>query len=182
VYNPINSNKSIVNGCFNLHHSRLGWPFSCKQASICCLKFRVWGFTLLKIWNTTYMCQCPLTLSDMILHSVHHVVHNLWSASHCLYSIWKYTKQFFWKLTFTTSDCDYLRNATIIVDKDMKIFICVYCLCKKNSKMKINENQKKGCDKAMDFEGNLFKLKLYPPLRNVMNGCISCKGWKHSKI
>jgi hypothetical protein len=49
--------------------------------------------------------------------------------------------------------------------KDMKEFICVYCHCKKNSKMKINEYRKKGCDKAMDFKGNPLKLKLYPPLK-----------------
>jgi hypothetical protein len=45
-----------------------------------------------------------------------------------------------------------------------KEFICVYCHCK-NSKMSINEHQKKGCDKVVDFERNHFKLKLYPPLR-----------------
>jgi len=65
--------------------------------------------------------------------------------------------------------------------KDMKKFICVYCHCKK-SKMNINEHQKKGCDKAMDYEGNLLKLKLHPPLRNTTNGCVSCEGWKHSRI
>jgi len=47
-----------------------------------------------------------------------------------------------------------------------------YCDYKKNSKMRINEHQKKGCDKAMDIEGNPFKLKLYPPLRNAMEVCI----------
>jgi hypothetical protein len=49
--------------------------------------------------------------------------------------------------------------------KDRKEFICVYCHCKKNSKMKINEYRKKGCDKAMDFKGNPLKLKLCPPLK-----------------
>ncbi len=52
--------------------------------------------------------------------------------------------------------CDYLENA-IIITKRTKEFICVYCHYKKNSKMRINEHQKKGCDKAVDFEGNLFK-------------------------
>jgi hypothetical protein len=59
--------------------------------------------------------------------------------------------------------------------KDMKKFVCVYCHYKKNSKMRIDEHQKKGCDKAMDSKGNLLKLKLYPPLRNATNGCVSCK-------
>jgi hypothetical protein len=66
--------------------------------------------------------------------------------------------------------------------KDMKKFICVYYHCKKNSKMNINEHQKKGCDKTMDYEGNLLKLKLYPPLRNTTNGCVSCERWKHFGI
>jgi len=42
--------------------------------------------------------------------------------------------------------------------------------------MKINEHQKKGCDKAMDSEGNPFKLKLYPPLRNATKGVYIVKG------
>jgi hypothetical protein len=43
-------------------------------------------------------------------------------------------------------------------------------------KMKINKHRKKGCAKAMDFEMNTFKLKLYPPLRNIMEGV------KHSRL
>jgi hypothetical protein len=46
--------------------------------------------------------------------------------------------------------------------EDTKEFICVYCLYKKNLKMRINEHKKKGCDKAVDFKRNPFKLKLYP--------------------
>jgi len=42
--------------------------------------------------------------------------------------------------------------------------------------MKINEHQKKGCDKAMDFEQNPFKLKLYPPLKNATEGVYLVKG------
>ncbi len=42
--------------------------------------------------------------------------------------------------------------------------------------MRINEHQKKGCDKAMDIEGNPFKLKLYPPLRNATEGVYLVKG------
>ncbi len=42
--------------------------------------------------------------------------------------------------------------------------------------MKINEHRKKGCDKAMDSKGNLLKLKLYPPLRNVAEGVYFAKG------
>jgi hypothetical protein len=45
--------------------------------------------------------------------------------------------------------------------EDKKEFISVYFHYKKNSKMKINEHQNKGCDKAVNFEGNPFKLKLY---------------------
>jgi hypothetical protein len=40
----------------------------------------------------------------------------------------------------------------------------------------INEHQKKGCDKAMDFEGNYLKLKLYPPLKNATEGVYIVKG------
>jgi hypothetical protein len=29
--------------------------------------------------------------------------------------------------------------------EDRKEFMCVYCNCKKNSKMRFNENRKKGC-------------------------------------
>jgi hypothetical protein len=42
--------------------------------------------------------------------------------------------------------------------------------------MKINEHQKKGCDKDVDSEGNPFKLKLYPPLKNVAEGVYLTKG------
>jgi len=35
---------------------------------------------------------------------------------------------------------------------------------------------KEGCDKVMNSEGNPFKLKLYPPLRNVMEGVYFEKG------
>jgi len=38
--------------------------------------------------------------------------------------------------------------------------------------MKINEYRKKGCDK----DGNPFKLKLYPPLKNVVEGVHLAKG------
>jgi hypothetical protein len=42
--------------------------------------------------------------------------------------------------------------------------------------MRINEHQKKGCDKAMDFKRNLFKLKLYPSLKNAMEGVYLVNG------
>jgi hypothetical protein len=42
--------------------------------------------------------------------------------------------------------------------------------------MNINEHQKKGCDKAMGFKGNILELKLYPPLRNVAKGVYLAKG------
>jgi hypothetical protein len=42
--------------------------------------------------------------------------------------------------------------------------------------MRINDHQKKGCDKTMDFEGNPFKLKLYPPLKNAVEGVYLVKG------
>jgi hypothetical protein len=41
--------------------------------------------------------------------------------------------------------------------------------------MRINEHQKKGSDKVVDSEGNPFKLKLYPPLRNAMEGVYLAK-------
>jgi len=40
----------------------------------------------------------------------------------------------------------------------------------------INEHQKKGCDKVMDSKRNPLKLKLYPPLRNAMEGVYLAKG------
>jgi hypothetical protein len=53
--------------------------------------------------------------------------------------------------------------------EDRKEFIlCLYCNCKKNTKMKLNEHKKKGCEKAMDDHGNQLTLKLYPPLKNVI--------------
>ncbi len=60
--------------------------------------------------------------------------------------------------------------------EDMKEFICVFCHCKKNSKMKINEHLKKGCDKVVDCQRNPFKLKLYSPLKNVAKGVYLVKG------
>jgi hypothetical protein len=60
--------------------------------------------------------------------------------------------------------------------KDKKEFICVYCHYKKNLKLKIKEYQKKGCDKAMDFEGYPLKLKLYPPLKNTTESVYLAKG------
>jgi len=42
--------------------------------------------------------------------------------------------------------------------------------------MKINEHLKKECDKAVDFKRKLLKLKLYPPLRNVVEGVHIAKG------
>jgi hypothetical protein len=42
--------------------------------------------------------------------------------------------------------------------------------------MRINEHQKKGYDKVMDFKRIPFKLKLYPPLKNVAMGVHLVKG------
>jgi hypothetical protein len=42
--------------------------------------------------------------------------------------------------------------------------------------MKINEHQKKGCDKVVDSKRNLFTLKLYPPLKNVAEDVYLVKG------
>jgi len=36
--------------------------------------------------------------------------------------------------------------------------------------------RKKGCDKVVDSEGDPLKLKLYPPLRNAMEGVYFAKG------
>jgi hypothetical protein len=58
----------------------------------------------------------------------------------------------------------------------MKDFIYVYCHYKKNLKMRINEHQKKGCDKVVDSQRNPFKPKLYLPLRNVAKGVYLVKG------
>jgi hypothetical protein len=54
--------------------------------------------------------------------------------------------------------------------------------------MKLNEHRKKGCEKAVDEDRNLLTLKLYPPLRNVVDGVILAKdgnvwnigrSWRH---
>jgi hypothetical protein len=42
--------------------------------------------------------------------------------------------------------------------------------------MRLNEHRKKGCEKAMDEDGNPLILKVYPPLRNVVEGVILAKG------
>jgi hypothetical protein len=42
--------------------------------------------------------------------------------------------------------------------------------------MRINEHQKKGCEKVVDFEGIPFTLKLYPPLQNATKGVYLAKG------
>jgi shikimate kinase len=42
--------------------------------------------------------------------------------------------------------------------------------------MKLNEHKKKGCDKVVDDHGNKLKLKLYPPLRNIIESIIIAKG------
>jgi hypothetical protein len=60
--------------------------------------------------------------------------------------------------------------------EDRKEFIYIYCHYKNNSKMRINEHQKKGCDKVVDFKGNPLKLKLYLPLRNATEGVYLAKG------
>jgi hypothetical protein len=58
--------------------------------------------------------------------------------------------------------------------EDRKEFIlCVYCTCKKISKMR-----KKGCEKVVDDHGNQLTFKLDPPLRNTIEGNILAKGGK----
>jgi hypothetical protein len=42
--------------------------------------------------------------------------------------------------------------------------------------MRINEHQKKGCEKDVDFEKNPLEFKLCPPLRNIMEGVHLAKG------
>jgi len=42
--------------------------------------------------------------------------------------------------------------------------------------MRIYEHQKKGCDKVVDFERNLLKLKLYAPLKTVAESLHLVKG------
>lgn len=59
--------------------------------------------------------------------------------------------------------------------EDRKKFICVYCNCKKNFKMRLNEHKKKGCEKTMDDDGNQLTLKLYLPLKNTIEGVIFAK-------
>jgi hypothetical protein len=76
---------------------------------------------------------------------------------------------FLWKLRL-------LKESHSHHQEDNKEFICVYYHCKKNLKTRINEHQKKGCDKVMDSKRNLFKLKLYPPLNNAMEGVHLVKG------
>jgi hypothetical protein len=42
--------------------------------------------------------------------------------------------------------------------------------------MRLNEHRKKGCEKAMDEDRNPLILKLYLPLKNVVEGVILAKG------
>jgi hypothetical protein len=42
--------------------------------------------------------------------------------------------------------------------------------------MKLNEHTKKGCEKVVDDHGNQLTLKLYPPLKNTIEGNILAKG------
>ncbi len=42
--------------------------------------------------------------------------------------------------------------------------------------MRLNEQWKKGCEKAVDEDGNPLTLKLYMPLRNAIEGVILAKG------
>lgn len=50
------------------------------------------------------------------------------------------------------------------------------CNCKNFYMMRLNEHRKKGCEKAMDEDRNPLILKLYLPLRNVVEGVILAKG------
>jgi hypothetical protein len=46
-----------------------------------------------------------------------------------------------------------------------EFIICVYCTCKKISKMRLNEHRKKGREKVVDDHGNQLTLKLYSPFK-----------------
>ncbi len=50
------------------------------------------------------------------------------------------------------------------------------CNCKNFFMMRLNEHRKKGCEKAMDEDRNPLILKLYLPLKNVVEGVILAKG------
>jgi len=50
--------------------------------------------------------------------------------------------------------------------------VCVHCNCRKNSKMRLNENKKKGCEKFVDDDKTQLTLKLYPPLKNATDEII----------
>ncbi len=52
----------------------------------------------------------------------------------------------------------------------------MYCNYKNFLTMRLNEHKKKGCEKAVDEDGNPLTLKLYPPLRNAVEGVILAKG------
>ncbi len=49
----------------------------------------------------------------------------------------------------------------------------MYCNCKKNNKMRLNEHRKKGCEKAVDDNGNQLTLNL--PLKNIIEDVILAK-------
>jgi hypothetical protein len=57
----------------------------------------------------------------------------------------------------------------------------VHYKCKKNSKRRINEHRKNRCEKIVNAEGNFLTLKLYPPLKNTMEGMHIVKGGNISK-
>jgi hypothetical protein len=41
--------------------------------------------------------------------------------------------------------------------------------------MRLNEHRRKGCEKTMDDDGNQLTVKLYLPLKNIIEGIILAK-------
>jgi hypothetical protein len=72
--------------------------------------------------------------------------------------------------------CNYLRKATIIAERIGRSLFVFITTTKRNQRWESMSMEKKGCDKVVDSEGNPFKLKLYPPLRNIIECLHLAKG------
>ncbi len=56
------------------------------------------------------------------------------------------------------------------------MFVCVHCNCRKKSKMRLNENMKKGCEEIVDDDETQLTPKFYLPLRNAADKIILAIG------
>jgi len=75
--------------------------------------------------------------------------------------MWRSTKQFLWRDILQKNGYTWLKNVTRTTKKiEKSSYVCIV-IVKKNSKMRLNEHKKKGCEKTMDDDGNQLTLNLY---------------------